>query len=56
MGPAHQDPIQSTKTQARVSARQSAEEFREKTGLKKSDNNVFFRLISALMAVMRSCA
>ena len=47
---AHEDLIQKTKTQVRVGTRRAFEELRQKTGLKKSDNNVFFRLIRALMA------
>jgi len=45
-----------TKTQVRVGTRRVAEELRSKTDYKNRTNNVFFRLIRALMPVMRSSA
>jgi hypothetical protein len=50
MGSAHEGPIQTTKTQARVSARAAVGKLRRKRFRKKTGRTTFFYLISALMA------
>ena len=50
MGKPHEDPIQTTKTQARVRARAAVGKLRRKRFRKKTGRTTFFYLISALMA------
>jgi hypothetical protein len=50
MGWTHEDSIQTTKTQARVSARAAVGKLQRKRFRKKTGRTTFFYLISALMA------
>jgi len=50
MGKPHEDPIQTTKTQARANARAAVGRLRQKQFRKKTGRTAFFYLISARMA------